>query len=52
VFNSQADFQNHASPLQTIAYNTSGSQAMLLGDQIGSLSVVGYIGKNGGHLVS
>ena len=52
VFTSQAAFQSDVAPVQTIAYNTSGSQAMHLGDQIGSLAVVGYIGANGGHLVS
>ncbi len=52
VFNSQADLLNHASPIQTISYNTSGSQAMHFGDQIGSLTVVGYVGTSGGHLVS
>ena len=52
VFNSQSDFLNHASPIQTLAYNTSGSQAMHFGDQIGSLTVVGYVGATGGHLVS
>jgi choice-of-anchor A domain-containing protein len=52
VFASQAAFQSGAAPVQTMAYNTSGSQAMHLGDQIGSLTVVGYVGTNGGHLVS
>jgi hypothetical protein len=52
VFNSQSDFLAHASPLQTMVYNTSGSQAMHLGDQIGSLSLIGYVGTTGGHLVS
>ncbi|MDR3538246.1 MAG: SdrD B-like domain-containing protein [Acetobacteraceae bacterium] len=52
VFASAADFAAGATPVQTIAYNTSGSQAMHFGDQIGSLSVVGYVGTTGGHLVS
>jgi hypothetical protein len=52
VFNSQADIQNNASPLQTIAYTTSGSQAIYPGDQIGRLTVVGYVGSNDGHSVS
>jgi uncharacterized repeat protein (TIGR01451 family) len=52
VFASQAAFQSGAAPVQTMAYNTSGSQAMHLGDQIGSLTVVGYVGVSGGHLVS
>jgi hypothetical protein len=52
VFSSQAAFQGGAAPIQTMAYNTSGSQAMHIGDTIGSLSVIGYVGANGGHLVS
>jgi len=52
VFNSQSDFLNQATPVQTIVYNASGSQAMHLGDQIASLTLVGYVGTNGGHLVS
>ena len=52
VFNSQADFLAHTAPVQTMAYNTSGSQAMHFGDQIGSLSVIGYVGNTGGHLAS
>ena len=52
VFTSQATFAAHQAPLQTMAYNTSSSQAMHFGDQIGSLTVVGYLGANGGHLVT
>jgi hypothetical protein len=52
VFTGQAAFQGGAAPVQTMAYNASGSQAMHFGDTIGSLSVVGYVGANGGHLVS
>jgi hypothetical protein len=52
VFTSQAAFQANAAPIQTMTYNTSGSQAMHIGDQIASLTVVGYVGTNGGHLVS
>ncbi|PPQ28114.1 DUF7467 domain-containing protein [Rhodopila globiformis] len=52
VFNSQSDFLAHASPLQTMVYNTSGSQAMHLGDRIGSLTLAGYVGTTGGYLVS
>ena len=52
VFSSQADFQNHAAPTQTMSYGTGSSQAMHLGDKVGSLALVGYIGSNGGHLVS
>ena len=35
-----------------MSYNTSGSQQMHLGDVIGSLTVVGYVGSSGGHLVT
>jgi len=52
VFASQASFQAGQAPLQAIAYNASGSQAMHLGDQIGSLTLTGYVGSNGGHLLS
>jgi hypothetical protein len=52
VFASQAAFKAGAAPVQTMAYNTSGSQAMHLGDTIGSLSLVGFVGSSGGHLVS
>jgi hypothetical protein len=52
VFASQAAFKAGAAPLQTMAYNTSGSQAMHFGDTIGSLSLVGYVGAGGGHLAS
>jgi hypothetical protein len=52
VFASQAAFKAGAAPIQTMVYNTSGSQSMHLGDTIGSLSLVGFVGTNGGHLVS
>ncbi|HEY1933799.1 MAG TPA: SdrD B-like domain-containing protein [Acetobacteraceae bacterium] len=52
VFSSQAAFAAGSAPVQTIAYNASGSAAMHLGDQIGSLALVGYVGGTGGHLVS
>jgi uncharacterized repeat protein (TIGR01451 family) len=52
VFTSQAAFQAGSAPVQTMAYNTSGSQAMHFGDTIGSLSLIGYVGSNGGHLAS
>jgi hypothetical protein len=52
VFANQAAFKAGAAPVQTMAYNTSGSQAMHIGDTIGSLSVVGYVGATGGHLAS
>ena len=52
VFNSPADFLAGVAPVQTNTYNTSGSQAMALNDQIGSLKTIGYIGSTGGHLTS
>ena len=52
VFGSQSAFQSATAPIQEMSYNTSGSQAMYLNDQIASLKVVGYVGTSGGHLVS
>jgi protocatechuate 3,4-dioxygenase beta subunit len=52
VFSSQAAFKADAAPIQTMAYNTSGSQAMHIGDTIGSLSVIGFVGAKGGHLAA
>ena len=52
VFASQAAFLAGQAPLQSISYNSSGSQAMHLGDQVGSLTLTGYVGSNGGHLTS
>jgi hypothetical protein len=52
VFNSQQAFKGGAAPIQTMTYNTSGSQAMHIGDIVGSLSVIGYVGSTGGHLSS
>jgi hypothetical protein len=52
VFSSQQAFLAGAAPKQTMAYNTSGSQTMHFGDTVGSLSVIGYVGATGGHLVS
>ncbi len=52
IFDSQDAFKAGAAPMQTDSYNTSGSQAMYLNDQMGSLKVIGYVGANGGHLVS
>ncbi|MDE2007596.1 MAG: hypothetical protein KGI51_13595, partial [Rhodospirillales bacterium] len=50
VWSSQAAFLAKAAPMQTDAYGTAG--AMHLGDTIGSLKLVGYVGTTGGHLVS
>jgi len=52
IFASQAAFLSGAAPLETMSYSTSGSTAMHLNDQIGSLTLLGYVGANGGHLVS
>lgn len=51
VFSSESAFLKGSTPVQTMTYNTSGSQAMHLGDTIGSLDLVGFVGTNGGHLV-
>ncbi len=50
VFSSEAAFLAGQAPVQTISYNTSGSQAMHIGDQTGSLTLAGYVGSNGGYL--
>ncbi len=52
VFASQAAYLAGQAPLQSLSYNTSGNQAMHLGDQVGSLTLTGYVGTNGGHLNS
>ncbi len=50
VFTSQQAFLANAAPVQTLAYGTAGQ--MHLGDAVGSLKLVGYVGTTGGHLVS
>ena len=52
VYTSQAAFLAGAAAVQVDTYNTSGSQAMHLNDQVGSLTLVGYVGATGGHLTS
>jgi protocatechuate 3,4-dioxygenase beta subunit len=52
IYASQAAFLAGAAPLQVDTYNTSGSQAMYLNDQVGSLKLVGYVGSTGGHLAT
>jgi protocatechuate 3,4-dioxygenase beta subunit len=52
VYKSQADFKAGAAPVQTMAYNTSGSQAMYANDDVGSLKLVGFVGAKGGYLAS
>ena len=47
VFASQAAFQAGATPIQTMACNTSGSQSMHLDDTIGSPSPGGFAGAHG-----
>ncbi len=43
VYTSQAAFLAGAAPVQVDTYNTSGSQAMHLNDEVGSLTLVGYV---------
>jgi choice-of-anchor A domain-containing protein len=52
IYTSQAAFLSGAAPVQVDTYNASGSQAMYLNDQIGSLKLVGYVGTTGGHLAT
>ena len=52
IYSSQAAFLAGAAPVQVDTYNTSGSQAMYLNDQVGSLKLVGYVGSTGGHLTT
>jgi len=52
VWASQQAFLAGTTPIETIAYNASGSQAMHIGDTIGSLTLSGYVGASGGHLSS
>ncbi len=52
VYTSQAAFLAGTAAVQVDTYNTSGSQAMHLTDQIGSLTLVGYVGSSGGHLAT
>ena len=52
IYTSQAAFLAGAAPVQVDTYNTSGSQTMHLNDQIGSLTLVGYVGSTGGHLAT
>lgn len=52
VFSSQQAFLAGTAPIETMTYNTSGSQVMHIGDIVGSLSLTGYVGTTGGHLVS
>lgn len=47
VYNSQAAFLAGYNPTQTICYNTTGSSQLYCGDQVGSLTVCGYVGTSG-----
>jgi len=51
IYASQAAFLAGSAPVQVDTYNTSGSQAMYCNDQVGSLTVAGYVGSTGGHLI-
>lgn len=52
VFSSQAAFDAHSAPVQTMTYGTSSNSAMHIGDTVGSLKLAGYVGSTGGYLVS
>jgi len=52
VFTSQAAFLAGSAPIETINYATDASHGMSLGDTIGSIKLVGYVGNTGGHLIS
>ena len=52
VFSSQAAFNAKAGPVETMAYSTASNYGMSLGDTVGSLKLVGYVGASGGPLVS
>ena len=47
VFEDEAAFLSKAAPLQTAEYHTSCSQPIFLGDTIGSVELIGYVGKDG-----
>jgi len=47
VFSNQADFDADAAPIQTMTYSTASADGMFLGDTIGSLQLVGYVGVSG-----
>ncbi len=51
VFSSQSAYNAHAPESQECTYVTNGSQSIQCGDQIGSFSVCGYLGTQGGHLI-
>ena len=47
IFDDQAAFSSGSNPLQTLGYHTSCSQPIRLGDIIGSVELVGYVGEDG-----
>jgi hypothetical protein len=47
IFDDQAAFNSGSQPLQTLSYHTSCSQPIQLGDIIGSVELVGYVGEDG-----
>jgi hypothetical protein len=47
VFDDFAAFAAGSDPLQTMRYHTSCSQPIQLGDVIGSVTLVGYVGEDG-----
>lgn len=53
VYNSQASCLAGGTPVQTICYDTTGAHQLYANDQIGSLSVCGYVGTTGhGYLAA
>lgn len=48
VYDDEAAFRGGDDPLQTMKYDVSGWQPMELGDEIGSVTLVGYVGDDGG----
>lgn len=47
IFDDQSAFNSGSAPLQTLGYHTSCSQPIRLGDIIGSVELVGYVGEDG-----
>ena len=50
-FSSQQSFNQHQSACQTDTYVGNGSQSVCLGDQVGCVTTVGYVGHNGSFCV-
>ena len=52
VFTSQAAFLAGQQPIESMTLSTASGHGMSLGDTIGSVKLVGYVGNTGGHLIS